>query len=245
MSKLKAAPPHGANVAFRKLSGNKFEIALPEGMTCSRAAAAIFASRNVMALDGAIHGGFPGERRETAWNKVCRLAREAGLDGEAMSAFERALTELAEHRDAGSLGKPDDDETDEGEAEAALDQESDLPSWAADPKQRSLHWNAVADLVRKRGASDSDVEELKGKWQERYGKLPLRNALEGGYGGETRKLARDRARRRQAMDRWGPDAARLDGTPLENRYGEQPEPKRTEASAATYERWPEAARIIG
>ena len=51
-----------------------------------------------------------------------------------------------------------------------------------------------------------------------FGELP-KNALTGGLGGATRDrklLARDRARRRQAMDRWGPDAARLDaGSPLE------------------------------
>lgn len=244
----KQAAPNGANVDFKTLGQGRFEVRLPTGITPSVAARAIFAARRGMAVDSTISGGFPGERKETPWNKVCRLAREAGLEGEAMGAFERALVEFAEHRDAGSLERSDDDESDpDADPENALDQEGAEPWWN-DPEQRSRHWRATDKFLRKRGVSDEDLEELRPKWERHFGKLP-RNALEGGYGGEARdrKHARDRARRRQAMDRWGPDAARLDaGSPLESRYGERPQALRREPiSQASLDRWPDAARIIG
>ena len=159
----------GANVDFRALSGNRFEVTLPRGMTCSRAARAIFAARG-MALDGAIPGGFPGEKNETPSNKVCRLAREAGLEGEKMSEFERALVNLCEHRDAGTERGGGEanvnievEEGEDGEIEQE-EAEEELPRWASDPQERGRRWRALDKFLRARGAGDADLDELQQKW---------------------------------------------------------------------------------
>jgi len=140
----------------------------------------------------------------------------------------------------------------EGEEEGeALDQEEGepLPEWASDPEQRRRHWNALDRFMRKKGASDADMTELREMWIGHFGELP-RTALSGRMGGALAGDRRLRAARRarQAMDRsrvrW-PESARLDPqSALETSYGAQPTLRLREPTAqGTIDRWPDAFRI--
>ena len=192
-----------------------------------------------LALDAAF------KKRERPWDVVCRLMTEANLSDEKTDVFMRALEELAGE---GREGDRDPEATFEVETDpeesGALDQEEEeLPQWAADPEARAKRWRAVDRFVRKRGAKDADVNELRKLWIGKFGELP-RSALNGRMGvAGDRRIAR--RRRRAAMDRW-PEAMRLDPTSaLEVSYGMQPAARREPLSEGTVSRWGDVLERIG
>jgi hypothetical protein len=210
-------------------------------------------------------GLMPGQTELSPWEKVIALAREGGLDGEKMSIFEQALASLCKHAAAGTAqadvdpdGDPETalDDTEEvfehgpptgvePKEGSRVDRYRDVPEWASDPEQRALHWKALDKFVRAKGASDSDVAELREQWTQRYGGLP-KTALNGRLGGELASDAkrRARARRQVAFDRRYPEAGRLEPrSALEVSYGVEPRTAYRETSQATLDRWPQAARI--
>jgi hypothetical protein len=209
--------PAASSIDFKTLAENKFEVTLPSGIKPSVAARAIFASARGMAFDAA-----PVEKiSDKPFSKLQHILASMNLPPEKMSEAERLLCELAE-----SEPPP-----------KAFDEETDLPpEWTKSERQRVLHWAATEDMLRKRGASDSDISEFQKQWVEMFGALP-KNGLTGGMGGALAGDRKARARRQAAFDSRYPEFAKLDSS-----YPERPAARR-EPTASCYDRWPEAARI--
>jgi hypothetical protein len=220
---------------------------LPPGMSVATGQSAVNAVlARPMALDAAID---PERVPETIFEQLHRLAAEAGADINHDS-FQAFATKLAELLQGGSVKvkRPDmrdeEPEAADEEREEREDEEREKMAWNKDPEERMRRWTAVDRFLRKKGASDADMEEIRPMWESRYGKLTLpKTAMNGRMGGAIAE-DRKRARRRQAFDTRWPDASRLNGSPLESRYGEQPRGAVREATPqGCFDRWPDASKI--
>jgi hypothetical protein len=199
-----------------------------------------------LALDAALKRGTRGRAHDAA-EGISRTAEGIGAaaEGELRVALEevicealsgqeqqRALEILAQHLPAGYVPR-----------EEAEDEEE------ADRGRREASREAMRELLKARGASDNELEELFQMIDGLDGDLP-RNGTAGGAGGRLADKARDRRLARDAAierDFYAlfPEAARLDGTPL---YGEQPDRSIATDGAGSvasgYDYFPSAARIV-